>query len=102
VFATAGTSASEFSGIAVQNPNQDSASVTFSLFSSADAPLGNSTVVIPSGNRMMRDVAEITGVTPPQGSYVVVSSDAPLQMFAFLADNVIQTVVPYVALSSQP
>jgi hypothetical protein len=102
VFATADTSTSEFSGIAVQNPNQDAATVTFSLFSSADAPLGSSTAVIPSGNRMMRDMSELTGVTPPPGSYVVVSADASLQMFAFLANNVTQTVVPYVALSSQP
>jgi hypothetical protein len=102
VFATADTSTGEFSGIAVQNPNQNDATLTFSLFSSLDAPLGSSTVVIPSGNRMMRDMTELTGVTPPPGSYVVVSSDAAVQMFAFLANSVTQTVVPYVALSSQP
>jgi hypothetical protein len=102
VFATADTSTSELSGIAVQNPNQSAATVTFSLFSSADTPLGSSTVVLPSGNRMMRDMTELTGVTPPAGSYVVVSSDIAVQMFAFLANNVTQSVLPYVAVSSQP
>jgi hypothetical protein len=102
VFACAAASTNEFSGIAVQNPNPGAATVTVTLFSSSDNPLGSSTVVIPSGNRMMNDVAELTGVTPPQGSYVVVSADAPVEMFAFLADNVTQTIVPYVAISAQP
>jgi hypothetical protein len=102
VFASAAATASVFGGIAVQNPNPGAATVTFALFSSSDTPLGSSTVIVPSGNRMMNDMAELTGVTPPQGSYVVVSSDSPVEMFAFLADNLTQTVVPYVALSTQP
>jgi len=102
VFAPAAATASEFSGIAVQNPNSGAATVTFALFSSSGSPLGSSTIVIPSCNRMMNDMAELTGVTPPPGSYLVVSSDAPVEMFAFLADNLTQAVVPYVALSAQP
>jgi hypothetical protein len=86
----------------VQNPSPLTATVTLSLFSSSNAPLGSSTVVIPSGNRVMRDMLELTGVTPPAGSYLVVSSDTPVQMFGFLGDTVSGTVVPYVALSSQP
>ncbi len=102
VFAPAASSTSQFSGIAVQNPNLAPATVTFALFSSSNSPLGSSTIVIPSGNRLMRDMAELAGVTPPAGSYFVVSSDLPVQMFAFLGDNVSQSVVPYVALSSRP
>jgi hypothetical protein len=102
VFASADTTTSEFTGIAVQDPNLGAATVTFTLFASPDTPLGSSTVVIPSGNRMMNSMAELTGVTPPQGSYLVVRSDTAVQMFAFLADNVTQTVAPYVALSTQP
>lgn len=102
VFAPAASSTSRFSGIAVQNPNLAPAAVDFTLFSSSNAPLGSSTIVIPSGNRLMRDMAELTGVTPPDGSYFVVSSDLPVETFAFLADNVSGSVVPYVALSSQP
>lgn len=101
-FASADTTTSEFTGIAVENANSGAATMTFALFSSSDTPLGSSTVVVPSGNRMMNSMAELTGVTPPQGSYIVVSSDTPVQMFAFLADNVTQAVVPYAALSVQP
>jgi hypothetical protein len=102
VFASAASSSSEFSGIAVQNPNLAPANVTFTLFSSSNTPLGTSTISIPSGYRLMRELSELTGLTPPQGSYVVVSSDVPVPMFAFLGDNLSGTVVPYVALSSQP
>ena len=102
VFAPAASSTSQFSGIAVQNPNLTPATVNFTLFSSSNAPLGSSTIEIPGGNRLMRDMAELTGVVPPAGSYFVVSSDLSVQTFAFLADNVTGSVVPYVALSSQP
>jgi hypothetical protein len=95
-------STSEFSGVAVQNPSLLTATVTFTLFSPSNAPLGSSTVVIPNGYRMMRETSELAGVAPPAGSYLVVSSDTPIQMFAFLGDTVTGTVVPYVALSSQP
>jgi len=101
VFATTNTTTSEFSGLAVQNPNLAPATVTFTLFSLSNAPLGSSTIVIPSSNRIMRDMSELTGVVPPQGSYVTVSSDVPVQMFGFVGNNVSGTVVPYVALSSQ-
>lgn len=102
VFAATASSSSQFSGIALQNPNSAPATVTFNLFSSTNGPLGASTVVVPSGNRMMRDMSELTGTSAAPGSYMVVASDSPVQMFAFLADNLTQTVVPYVALSSQP
>jgi len=102
VFASAASTTSQFSGIAVQNPNLNAANVSFTLFSSTGAALGSSTIVVPFGNRLMREVSELTGTTPPEGSYVTVSSDLPVQMFAFLGDNANQSVVPYVALSSQP
>jgi hypothetical protein len=103
VFAAADSlSTSEFTGIAVQNPNLSPATVTFTLFSSRDTALGSSTVVIPGGNRLMRDVTELTGVAPPPGSYLAASSDSPVQMFGFLGDTFTETVVPYSALSSQP
>jgi len=102
VFATTDITTGEFTGLAVQNPNLATANVAFTLFTSANAPLGTSTIVIPPNNRIMREMSELTGVTPPQGGYVVVSSDLPAQMFGFLGNNVTGTVVPYVALSSEP
>jgi hypothetical protein len=92
---------SQYDGLAVQNPNLAPATVTFTLFSAANAPLGSSTVVIPNGNYLMKETSELTGgVAPPAGSYIVVSSDSPIQVFGFLADDLAGTVLPYVALSS--
>lgn len=102
VFATADPVTGEFTGIAVQNPNLAAAAVSFSLFSSTDAPLGSSTIVVPADYRLMREMSELTGVAAPPGSYLVVSSDVPVEMFGFLGNTVTGTVVPYVALSSQP
>jgi hypothetical protein len=102
VFASPAFSSSEFSGIAVQNPSLATATVAFTLFSSSNTALGSSTLIIPSGYRVMRDMSELVGIIPPQGSYVVVVSDTPVQMFGFLGDNVTQTLAPYVALSTQP
>jgi hypothetical protein len=101
--ASEGTAASEFGGVAAQNPNLTPATVTFTLLSASNTPLGSSTMVIPSGHRLMRETSELAmGVVPPPGSYLVISSDVPIQVFGFLADNAAGTVLPYVALSSQP
>ena len=104
VFAPAAlASTSQFSGVAVQNPSLEPATVTFTLLSSTDAPLGSSTVVIPSGYRMMRESSELAlGVTPPPGSYLKVSADHSIQLFGFLGDDALGTVLPVTALSSQP
>lgn len=96
-------SSSQFSGVAVQNPSLEPTTVTFTLFSSAAVPLGSSTAVIPSGYRMMRESSELAqGVTPPPGSYLKVSADHSIQMFGFLGDESLGTVLPLTALSSQP
>jgi hypothetical protein len=102
VFSSGDAGIGEFSGIAVQNPNLAPATVTFNLFSVSNVPLGGSTIVVPGGYRMMRDMSEVTGVAPPPGSYLAISSDAPVQTFGFLGDAATGTVLPYVALSSQP
>jgi hypothetical protein len=101
-FASGNAGVAEFTGVAVQNPSLAPATVTFNLFSVTNDALGGSIIVIPGGYRMMRDMQELTGVVPPRGSYLVISSDAPVQMFGFLGNDVAGTVVPFVALSSQP
>lgn len=102
VFAMGDLSTGEFTGVAVQNPNQTAATVTFTLFSLSDTPLGTSTIVLPANYRMMRETSELAGVAPPPGSYLVISSGVPVEMFGFLGNTVTGTVLPYVALSSQP
>ena len=103
-FASAGfSSTSQFSGVAVQNPSLEPATLVFTLFSATGVPLGSSTVVVPSGYRMMRESSELAqGVTPPPGSYLTVAADRSIQMFGFLADDSFGTVLPVTALSSQP
>ncbi|HYL93700.1 MAG TPA: hypothetical protein VEW69_11165 [Alphaproteobacteria bacterium] len=99
--ANVGTVSSEYGGVAVQNQNLTPATVTFTLYSAANVPLGTSTEVLPNGYRLMRETSELVqGVVPPQGSYLVVASDLPIEVFGFLADDAAGTVVPYVALSS--
>lgn len=102
VFAMGDLSTGEFTGVAVQNPNQTAATVTFTLFALSDTPLGTSTIVLPANYRMMRETSELAGVAPPPGSYLVISSGVPVEMFGFLGNTVTGTVLPYVALSSQP
>lgn len=103
-FASAGfSSTSQFSGVAVQNPSLVPATVVFTLYSADGVPLGSSTVVVPSGYRMMRETSELAqGIAPPPGSYLTVVADHSIQAFGFLADNSLGTVLPVTALSSQP
>lgn len=103
-FASAGfSSTTQFSGVAVQNPSLEPATVVFTLHSADGTPLGNSTVVLPSGYRMMRETSELAqGVVPPPGSYLTIAADHSIQMFGFLADDSLGTVLPVTALSSQP
>lgn len=93
----------QFSGAAVQNQNVTPVSVTFTLFSAANSPLGTSTVVIPSGSYFMRETSELTqGVAPPSGSYLAVTASQPVEAFGFLGDDSAGTVVPMPYLASQP
>jgi hypothetical protein len=104
VFAAASfSSAQQFSGVAVQNQNLEPATVTFTLFSSSNIPLGTSTIVLPSGSFLMRESSELAqGVAPPAGSYLTVSSDLSVQIVGFLGDDAAGTVSPVPALSTQP
>lgn len=95
-------SPSQFGGLALQNPSLAGANVKVWLFSATNIILGTSTISIPSGYRLMREVSELTGVAPAPGSFVVVTSDQPLQVFGFMADNVAGTITPFAAAIAQP
>lgn len=103
-FASSGfSSTSQFSGVAVQNPSLEPATVVFTLYSADGVPLGSSTLVVPSGYRLIRESSELAaGIAPPPGSYLTVAADHSIQMFGFLADDSLGTVLPVTALSSQP
>jgi hypothetical protein len=94
---------SQFTGLALQNPGLSSANVTVSLFSQHNVLLGSSTVSLPPGYRMMREISELTqGSLPQSGSYVVVSSSQPVQVFGFSADEGANTIMPFAALFVWP
>jgi hypothetical protein len=95
--------ASQFIGIAMQNPTLVDAQVSVSLYSSTNVLLGTSSMTLPSGTRMMREISELTqGSTPTFGSYGVVTSSQPIQVFGFTGDNATGTVTPFTAVLAQP
>jgi hypothetical protein len=95
-------SVSQFTGIALQNPGVAPANVTVALYSAANALLGTSSVTVPSGYRLMEETSELTGSVPGTGSYAVVSSTQPIQVFGFVGDNAAGTVTPFTPVLSQP
>jgi hypothetical protein len=94
---------SQFSGIAVQNPNILSANVTVSLYSAQNALLASSTLTLPSGFRLTQETSEMmNGVAAPSGSYILVSSSEPVQSFALIADESQSTLFPFAATAALP
>jgi hypothetical protein len=93
----------QFSGIAVQNSNVLPTNVSVSLYSAQNALLASSTLSLPPGYRLMQETSEMTnGGAPPFGSYIVVSSSAPVQSFGFIADGSQSTLLPFAAIAAQP
>jgi hypothetical protein len=96
-------SSSQLTGIALQNPSPSSANVTVALYSSANTLLGSSSFTLPSGYRLLGETSEMAqGVAPGVGSYLVVASTQPVQVFGFLGDNASGTVIPFTAALSRP
>jgi hypothetical protein len=95
-------SGSQFTGVAIQNPSVAPANVTMALYSSTDVPLGSSSFTLPSEYRLMGSTPEFTqGVVPASGNYLVVTSTQPIQVFGFLADNSLGTILPFAAAVAQ-
>jgi hypothetical protein len=102
-FALAPSSANLFTGLALQNPSQAPANVTVALHSPLNVLLGTSTISLPPGYRMMREISELTaGAEPTFGSYVVVSSPQPVQVFGFVGDDSAGSVTPFTPIIARP
>ncbi len=91
------SNASQFSGVAVQNPGLDPVNVTVSVFSAKNAPLGSATILLPGGYRLMREIYELAGAQLPAGGYLTVSASHPVQVFTFVADTAAGTITPFAA-----
>jgi hypothetical protein len=85
--------ASEFLGLALQNPNQGPVSVNVELHGSSGSPVVAS-FVLPSGGRLMDGVAELLGVTPQAGDVIRISSTSPVQILGIRGDDVTGAVAP--------
>ncbi len=92
----------QFNGLAIQNQNLTPANVTATLYSSEGDQMGASTITIPSGYRLMREISELTGASVSPDSYVVIAADEPIQVFGFLGDDNSQTITPFAATSAKP
>ena len=93
----------QFTGLAMQNANLATADVTLTLYSSANAVLASVAIALPSGYNAIESTAEwLRGIAPPLGSYLVVSSSLPIEVFGFLGDNSAGTVTPFTATATQP
>lgn len=94
--------ATQFTGLALQNPNLAPVDVTITLHALTSEVLGSSTVTLPAGYRMMQEISEMTqGAAPVFGSYAVVTSTQPIQAFGFYADESTGAVWPFIAVFSR-
>jgi hypothetical protein len=94
---------SQFTGIAVQNPGGAPVTVSVTLYSTANTVLGSSSFTLPGGYRLMGETSELTqDAVPDAGSYLVVTSTQPLQVFGLVGDLWTGTVTPFTAMFAQP
>ena len=92
----------QFAGLAIQNPSQAAAEVTVELYSEAGGLLGSATTTVPSGYHLMREIPELTNwAVPATGSFVLVSSTQPVQVFGFLGDDAAGTVTPFAPIAAR-
>jgi len=88
VFFDASVDSSQFLGLAFQNQNANSTTITVELFSAADELLGTTTFDLPPGTRIAREVSEfITSAAPPPGSYLHATATLPVQTIGLIGDE---------------
>jgi hypothetical protein len=83
-----------FSGLALQNLNASTATVTLQLFSSTGVLLGTKIIPLPSNRRMARDLAEFFPGLVATGTSLQVTSDLGIRMLGLLGDDAAGTVQP--------
>jgi hypothetical protein len=94
--------ASQFSGIALENPTAQPVKVSLQLFAANGALLKTHNVKLLPGKRFTRDLVELfTGVVPGNGTSLKVTSPAAIPMLGLFGDDTLGTVDP-VAPSPTP
>jgi hypothetical protein len=88
-------SASQFAGLALQNPNPGPLVVTFELDSASGGSQVTS-VTLPSGTRLVDDLSSLlNGAVVSAGDTVRLTSTAPVQILGLLGDESAVTVTPF-------
>jgi hypothetical protein len=78
-----------FTAVALQNPGAAEAVVTVESHAA-----GGTTVALPSGGRLTREVSELLGSVLPTGSYVRIVSAQAVQALGLLGNDKTGTVIP--------
>jgi IPT/TIG domain len=91
-----------FSGIALQNLNSTTAKATVQLYSQGGVLLSTRKLSLATNTYLARDLVELfPGVTPGDGTELMVTSPAAIQMLGLLGDDSAGTLLP-VAASPNP
>jgi len=102
-FFTPSAAASQFFGLALQNPAADPAEVTVELRSTSAGSIATATLTLPARTRTSREVSELfPGQSIPADGSLVVRTNSPVQMLGLLGDEVAGTVEPIAASLAFP
>jgi len=94
--------ASQFTGLALENPTTAPVKVVMQLFAANGALLKSHNLKLQPNKRFTRDLAELfVGVVPGTGTSLKVTAAVPIPMLGLLGDDVLGTVDP-VAPSPNP
>jgi len=88
-----------FTGLAMQNPNQDTASITLASYTASNTLVDRATIDLPPGMKITRDILEWLTA---QAAYLKVTANAPIQVFGLWGDTSSSTVLPFQPIASTP
>jgi hypothetical protein len=92
-----------YTALAIQNGSLGLAHIAVELHQANGDMLGQSSFSLSSGSRLTEEVSELVqGSQPLPGSYVVISSDIPVQTLGFQCDEGAQSIVPISPVATQP
>src|SRR6266481_3297840 len=89
-------SGTAFTGLALQNPNQNSALITLQLLSSSNQVLQTSSVSLAGVSKITEDILDLFPQPPAGATAVQISATAPVQMLGLQGDTAARTITPVI------
>jgi hypothetical protein len=89
-------SGTAFTGLALQNPNQNSAQITLQLLSSSNQVLQTSSVSLAGVSKITEDILDFFPQPPAGATAVHISATAPVQVLGLQGDTAAQTIGPVI------